>query len=200
MIQIAIVPILGLLCICGLCIYSMTRQSGLVATEHKDVAELITSVRRRERDVNQAFCDSVMNGQDVAECFAVHERERAEAFPGEIRNPTRWVEDDLESFHHAEKRRRKEKVNRKLLLPAVGGSLVIVACTIVAAGTLYYFESSRLEAPDPLQAEIAGSPPISGTDSFDWTSFDDTGDVPDAARVDGDTGTDTGQLSQADQN
>ncbi len=182
MIPIAIVPILGLLCICGLCIYSMTRQSGLLATEHKDVAEEVSVARRRGREVNEVFCDAVMDGQDVAECFAVHERERAEAFPGDTRNPTRWTEDELEAFQKAEKKRRAEAINRRLLLPAVGGSLVIVACTVVAAGTLYYFESSRLdESVDQPPASLGTqSPPELG--DFEWPMFDDTV-VPDAERV-----------------
>lgn len=190
MIQLAIVPILGLLCICGLCVYSITRQSGLLAAEHRDVADVTARARQRERDVNQAFCDAVMDGQDVAECYAVHERERSEAFPGELRDPSRWSEDDLEIFQKDEKKRRAEAVNRRLLLPAIGGSLVIVACTVVASGTLYFFESSRLADTTEIQVEIpeAELPLKSDADRFAWPEFDETPQVPNATRVDANPG------------
>ena len=108
-----------------------------------------------------------MNGQDVAECYAVHERERAEAFPGDIRDPGRWSEDDLEKFQMTERKRRAEAVNRRLLIPAIGGSLGIVACTVVAAGTLYYFESSRLDAVPAQQPEIPNATQLDLA-GFEW--------------------------------
>ena len=163
MVEIALIPLLGVLALFGMCVFVLNRRAANIAVVKADIERTMATVLRADQENNVALVESIVAGGPIDQCLARFGAGRMKLFPATHLDDSAWTTEDLEAW----KRRRLsddiEAVNRGLTVPAFGVAIVIVALCAVAVGVLYSFRSSQSPQAIPISGSLNGGPgPILG--------------------------------------
>jgi hypothetical protein len=145
MLTIAVVPLLGLLSLFLLFVFTAGRRASSVARMKAAVDQLEQTVRQREQQLVQETLQELVAGKAAAETFKTLLGKRAALVEG---NPN-WDEDDLKQMRKKRLAAESEAINRRLMLPAVAAAVGLVAACVIAIAALYHFHAGSGEDYSP---------------------------------------------------
>ncbi|MCA9056076.1 MAG: hypothetical protein KDA75_19725 [Planctomycetaceae bacterium] len=166
MLQIALIPTLGLLMLMGLTVWVQSRRATKVAALRRSVEKKARSIVQRDAVNDQELVENIIRGMGIDQALQQFQNTRNALFPGgQVQDSTHWSAEQLEAWKSKSLRRGIESINRGLMLPAILSFLVVVSICVVATAVLYQFESSGQTA----SASPAVSVPALAPVPFDHT-------------------------------
>ncbi len=161
MVEIALIPILGVLILFGLCVYVLNRRAANIAGVRTDIERTMAMVLRADRENDVALVESIVAGGPIDQCLARFGAGRMKLFPVAHLDDSAWTVENLEAWKRRKLADDIEAVNRGLAVPAFGAAIVIVASWAVAVGVLYSFRSSQsLQAISTPGSMNVGTDPV----------------------------------------
>lgn len=159
MIQIALIPVLGVLLLLAMTVYVQSRRASKVAAFKRRIEKQSCNIVRNDVANDQLLVDSIICGVGIDQAFQHFQTTRAALLPGgDSDAPANWSSEDLDSWKSTTIRRGIESINRKLLVPAIFGFVFIVAVSVVTTTVLYSFQSPENAATAP--ADSTGVSPL----------------------------------------
>lgn len=143
MVEIALIPLLGVLALFGVCVFMLNRRAANIAGVKEDIERTMTTVLQADRENDVALVESIVAGGPIDQCLARFGAGRMKLFPAAHLDDAAWTVENLEVWKRRKLSDDIEAVNRGLAVPAFGTAIVIVALCAVAVGVLYSFKSSQ---------------------------------------------------------
>lgn len=149
MLDISLIPILGVLGLIGLTVFVTNRRAAKVAEARVDVELKREQILRDDRRNDEALIEHILEGVSTDQAVTVFLGRRAEMLPGaNPESPAAWTLAQFEDGCREELRRRVDLVNRSLLVPAFVTAIVVVAVCVVSTVVLYQFRSQPADDVD----------------------------------------------------
>lgn len=142
MVEIALIPMLGVLALFGVCVFVLNRRAANIAVVKADIERTMATVLRADRENDVALVESIVAGGPIDQCLARFGAGRMKLFPAAHLDDSAWTVENLEAWKRRKLSDDIEAVNRGLAVPAFSAAIVIVALCVVAVGVLYSFRSS----------------------------------------------------------
>lgn len=150
MVEIALIPLLGVLALFGECVFVLNCRSARIAAAKAEVERTMASIVRGDRENDIALVESIVAGGSIDQCLSRFGVARMKLFPAAHTEDAVWSAEALESWKQRKVAEQIDAVNRRLALPAFGSAIAIVALCVVAVGVLYSFRSSQSSPAIPL--------------------------------------------------
>ena len=156
MLDLSLIPVLGVLSLISLLIFVESRRAAKVADVKADIERQRQQILRDDGLNDQALVDNLLRGVGMDQSVSQFVAERSRLLPGvNPETPSAWTVDQLEDWSRREVRRGIDDVNRRLSVPAFATTIVIVAVCVVSTVILYQFRSG------PDMAADGGATPLS---------------------------------------
>lgn len=151
MITMAVIALLGVLCLAGLLLFFFTRQKKNMADVRQAMDREVATILARDADNDHDLAEAVERGVLVDQALKQYQQVRTALIPipAKTTEPWNWDENDLKCWSNQELISRGEKVNLRLMLPAAGSSLAVIAVTFTALAIVYHTAVSRPEVTPP---------------------------------------------------
>ncbi len=160
MLDLSLIPVLGVLCLVALSIFVQNRRAAKVAEVKTDIERRRQQILRDDGLNDQALIDNLLRGIGTDQSVSQFVIERSKLCPGVNADaPSAWTVDQMEEWCRSEVRRGVDAVNRGLAVPAFAVAIVIVAVCVVATTILYQFRSGVDESSGGVTAATAQSNP-----------------------------------------
>ena len=142
MINLSLIPVVGVLLLIALSIFVTTRRSHRVAEAREAVERQRGIVLRADQENDETLVDNLLRGLGTDQAVSFFMQERTKLLPGvNPEAPAAWSVEQLEDNFRERLRRDIEQVNRRFLAPAlIIATLIIGGCCITAA-LVYQFHS-----------------------------------------------------------
>jgi hypothetical protein len=156
MLDLSLIPVLGVLALIGLSVFVESRRAGKVAEVKAESERHRQQILRDDGLNDQALVESLLRGVGMDQAVSQFVAERSRLLPGvNPEAPAGWTVDQLEDWSRREVRRGVDDVNRRMTVPAFATAIIIIAVCVVSTVILYQFRSG----PDPSAA--SDSAPLS---------------------------------------
>ena len=166
MVEIALIPLLGVLALFGVSVFVLNCRSARIAAAKTEVERTMASILRGDRENDIALVESIVAGGSIDQCLSRFGVARMKLFPAAHTEDAAWSAEALESWKQRKVAEQIEAVNRRLALPAFGSAIAILAVCIVAVGVLYSFRSSQSSPAIPLSGPaVPGLESSAGSDT-----------------------------------
>ena len=142
MLELSLIPVIGVLCLVGMSIWVTNRRAAKVADLKAAIERRRQQILREDGLNDQSLIDNLLRGIGIDQSVAQFVSDRSRLLPGanpEV--PSAWTVDQLEDWCSHEVQMGVEAVNRGLSVPAFATALVIVATCVVSTAILYQFHS-----------------------------------------------------------
>ena len=160
MLDLSLIPVLGVLCLVALSIFVQNRRAAKVAEVKTDIERRRQQILRDDGLNDQALIDNLLRGIGTDQSVSQFVTERSKLCPGVNADaPSAWTVDQMEDWCRGEVRRGVDAVNRGLAVPAFAVAIVIVAVCVVATTILYQFRSGVDESSSSVTNATAQSNP-----------------------------------------
>ena len=154
MLNLSLIPVVGVLLLVALLIFVTSRRGHRVAEVRAEVERRRKQIIRDDGRNDELFVDNLLGGMGMDRAIAVFINERAGLLPGaNPEAPSAWTIDALEKTTRDELRQEIERVNRSLFAPALVAATLIVGVCCITAAVLYQFNSGPLDESNDSYSE-----------------------------------------------
>ena len=160
MVQISLIPVIGVLALMVLLIFVSNRLAHRVAGIRGEVERRRKVILRDDGRLDERLVEDLLKGIGTDHAVTHFVSERAKLLPGaNPEAPALWSIDQLEQAMKEERTEGIEQVKRRLFAPALAVAVAIVAVCMITAAVLYQFHSGPLPAADDTYATSQTSVP-----------------------------------------
>ena len=114
MVEMALIPMLGVLTIFGVCVFVLNRRAANIAGVKVDIERTMATVLRADRENDVALVESIVAGGPIDQCLARFGAGRMKLFPAAHLDDSAWTVENLEAWKRRKLSDDIEAVNRGL--------------------------------------------------------------------------------------